>query len=283
MGPFLLRTLGQFAAFLFSFDLGVVLPKFYTFPGEFVILKGIFGSIVTILTRAFLVSVHLGFVSRVMWDAWQDHFHPLHGRMSHRMGSLVPPTGMTASCNQIFILDEAMQVQARMGQRWAAGLNAAIVLRLGCMLQRVNEFVHHFRAAASDVRANAYMRIADNRSADRRRYNRPTVSSEIAVFIPDSTSQTFHGSNSLEALPFRPKPWRRYCLDANCQLSFGSLVLTGQFFWLANVNPKWGQEFKRGGMGDGGLQHQNLGVCSRFGDNPLALPPPAPRTPSPCQ
>lgn len=109
------------------------------------------------------------------------------------MGSLVPPTGMPESCSQIFILDEAMQVQARMGQRWASGLDASVVLRLGSMLQRVNEFVHHFRAAAADVRANAYMRIANNPAADRRRYNRPTVASDIAVFIPDGLPSNVQG------------------------------------------------------------------------------------------
>ena len=51
------------------------------------------------------------------------------------MGSIVPPEGYSHNCGQIYILDEAMQLEARRGLRWGSELHEELMQSLAEMLR----------------------------------------------------------------------------------------------------------------------------------------------------
>ena len=108
---------------------------------------------------------------------------------SHRIGSVLPPGGFAPACAQVYVLDAASQIDARMRLPWGRDMNEQLVAELGSMLNSVNPFVRAFQAAVQrDEGRSVYMcitgRAPSGQTLDRRRYN--TMSApDIAVFIPD--------------------------------------------------------------------------------------------------
>ena len=46
----------------------------------------------------------------------------INAMVGHRMGTLFPPAGQRPVCAQLYVLDSATQLDARMQLQWAAGL-----------------------------------------------------------------------------------------------------------------------------------------------------------------
>ena len=113
----------------------------------------------------------------------------INGTVHHRMGALIPPSGIAPQFAQVYVLDHADQLRARQGMYFGDSLDPSILQALGSMLEESNEFVKQFQRAASLDAPNLCLRIATTSGFDRRRYNLPTAD-QIAVFLPDQEMNT---------------------------------------------------------------------------------------------
>ena len=65
---------------------------------------------------------------------------------------MIAPDNRVPACAQVYVLDGAAQVEARMGLKWGHDLKRDLVAALGEMLRTENPFVEVFmRAADPDV------------------------------------------------------------------------------------------------------------------------------------
>lgn len=114
----------------------------------------------------------------------------LHGKLSHRSGSLIPNDGVQPNYAQLYIHDPQDALDYRMNHPANHNLDRGIMTILQDMLYRRHPGVEKYKQAyeiTRDLPPNAQCKIAlrFDKDCDQRRYNLPTAASnEIAVIVP---------------------------------------------------------------------------------------------------
>ena len=119
----------------------------------------------------------------------------VHGRLTHKSGSLLPAPNGHPIYAQLYIYDPADALNYRMGHQANSNLHRETMQQLQDMLWRKHPGVQLYQQAHAltrnmgpDQDCNIALRF--DKSCDRRRYNLPTAASdEIAVILPGSEDQ----------------------------------------------------------------------------------------------
>lgn len=130
------------------------------------------------------------------------------GIVYHTIGPLIPNSGTTPQCAQIYIHDgedESIEKTA-FRNKYSTALDPTIIKILNWTLtfECSNIFIAKFKIANQMLKSNPiadlHIRIETNRDIDKRIYNRPTCS-EIAVLIPNANDED--NMKSREAITFK--------------------------------------------------------------------------------
>ncbi|KAF8194927.1 hypothetical protein BJ912DRAFT_807026, partial [Pholiota molesta] len=113
----------------------------------------------------------------------------IQGKLSHLAGSLLPAEGAVPSYAQLYIYDGSEALNYRMNHPANRSLNRATMQTLQDMLHRKHPAVQLYKQAFELTRnfpADQQHTIAlrYDSDTDRRRYNLPTTSNEVAVILP---------------------------------------------------------------------------------------------------
>jgi len=125
----------------------------------------------------------------------------VHGALSHRAGSLLPAPNAPPVYAQLYIYDPEDALNYRMANQNNTGLDRGIMRDLQDMLYRHHYGVALYKSALEltrDMPPEHQCRIAlhYDPGTDRRRYNLPTVTGEIAAVIP-GTGQEFSNGRDI--------------------------------------------------------------------------------------
>ncbi|PKB96148.1 hypothetical protein RhiirA5_393225 [Rhizophagus irregularis] len=112
----------------------------------------------------------------------------IHGRIYHRIGSLMLDEGQKPVFAQLYIYDSDHENNNRL--RIMRDLNAKILQNLQNMLDTYNPYIQNFRQVRDLLQndadsADISMRIYCDRSNDARRYNGPAASDVAAIMVGD--------------------------------------------------------------------------------------------------
>ncbi len=129
----------------------------------------------------------------------------VHGSLSHRIGSLLPPPDQSPLFAQFYIYDPDEALNYRMNNQINTGLDRTTMCNLQDMLHRHHHGVTLYKQALEltrDMPTDHQCKIALQYlpGTDRRRYNLPTISGEIAAVVP-GTGEEF--SNSRDIILYR--------------------------------------------------------------------------------
>ena len=120
----------------------------------------------------------------------------VHGKLSHKAGSLLPPEGQTPLYSQLYIYDGAEALDYRMGHAANHNLDRGTMQILQDTLFNHHPGVQLYKQAlelTSNMPPEHQCKIAlrFDESTDRRRYNLPTAAAgnEIAVILPGDGDQ----------------------------------------------------------------------------------------------
>ena len=119
----------------------------------------------------------------------------LHGELSHKSGSLLPPEGQPPVYSQVYIYDPADAVNFQMANRWHTQLNHHTLVTLQDMLNHHHPAVQMYKQAHELTRnmppeQQCKIALRFEEHSDRRRYNLPTAATnEIAVILPGDGDQ----------------------------------------------------------------------------------------------
>jgi hypothetical protein len=128
-------------------------------------------------------------------DGEGPYIFRLHGALSHKSGSLLPPEGEPPVFAQLYIYDPADAVNFQMANRWNTQLDHHTMVTLQDMLHRHHPAVQMYKQAHELTRnmppeQQCKIALRFNESCDRRRYNLPTAATdEIAVILPGDGDQ----------------------------------------------------------------------------------------------
>jgi hypothetical protein len=120
----------------------------------------------------------------------------LHGELSHRIGSLLPPSDHAPRYAQLYIYDSEQALQYRTNNSHNSALDPATLRELQDMLHRHHPAVQFYKQAfelTAHLPSEQQCRITlhFDQNCDRRRYNLPEATvNEIAVIIPGDGDQT---------------------------------------------------------------------------------------------
>ena len=125
----------------------------------------------------------------------------VHGSLAHRAGSLLPDPNQPPVYGQLYIYDPADALNYRMGNQHNTGLDRNVMQNLQDMLYRHHYGVALYKSALEltrDMPPEHQCKIAlhYNPGTDRRRYNLPTMTGEIAAVIP-GTGEEFSNSRDI--------------------------------------------------------------------------------------
>jgi len=125
----------------------------------------------------------------------------VHGALSHRAGSLLPPPNESPVFAQVYIYDPDEALAYHMNNESNAGLDRVIMRNLQDMLYRHHHGVALYKSAMEltrDMPPEHQCKIALQYlpGTDRRRYNLPTISGEIAAVVP-GTEEQFSNSRDI--------------------------------------------------------------------------------------
>ena len=127
----------------------------------------------------------------------------IHGQLSHKAGSLLPPDegeDQSPKYSQLYIYDPAEALDYRMDHQANSGLDRQVMQVLQDMLYRRHPGVQVYKQAyelTQNMEPQKQCKIAlryDN-ACDRRRYNLPTAaaSNELAIILPGDGDQPDSG------------------------------------------------------------------------------------------
>ena len=171
----------------------------------------------------------------------------IHGKLSHRSGSLLPAPNANPTYAQLYIYDPADALNYRMGHQANSTLHHETMQQLQNMLWRKHSGVQLYRQAyeethnmGPDEDCNIALRF--DRSCDHRRYNLPTAAStEIAVILPGSEDQP-QGDRDIIV---RRKDGSLLQIDQRhpfyVSLHYVLLFPTGQLGWHPHIEYKAGE------------------------------------------
>lgn len=108
----------------------------------------------------------------------------INGSVHHSIGPLHPTAGEPPRFAQLYVYDNANELQNRLQAfPGAQNLDAELMQELQTMLHEHNALVRTFKAAASDLTPEGKIVFHCDNGQDRRRYNVPS-SSEVAAVMP---------------------------------------------------------------------------------------------------
>ena len=162
----------------------------------------------------------------------------LHGELSHRIGSLLPPPDGAPCFAQLYIYDTQYALQERMGNPYNFRLDRATLLELQDMLDRLHPAVQLYKQAyeltahlPEEQQCKISLHFDEN--CNRRRYNAPDASvNEIAVILPGDGDQVRQNSQDI-ILHRKDGPIQRIsdCHPFYPSLRYVLLFPTGQLGW----------------------------------------------------
>jgi hypothetical protein len=129
-------------------------------------------------------------------DGEGPYIFRLHGMLSHKSGSLLPPEGEPPVFAQLYIYNPADAVNFQMANRWNTQLDHHTMVTLQDMLHRHHPAVQMYKQAHELTRnmppeQQCKIALRFDESCDHHCYNLPTAATdEITVILPgDATSQ----------------------------------------------------------------------------------------------
>ena len=164
----------------------------------------------------------------------------VHGSLSHRIGSLLPSPNQSPVFSQLYIYDPDEALSFRMNNQLNAGLDRTIMRDLQDMLHRHHHGVTLYKQAlelTKDMPPDHQCKIALQYlpGTDRRRYNLPTISGEIAAVVP-GTGEDF--SNSRDIILYRKEGPLKRISEVHPfypSLHYVLLFPHGQMGWHPNI------------------------------------------------
>jgi len=173
-------------------------------------------------------------------DGGGPYVFKVHGSLSHRIGSLLPPPNQSPAFGQLYIYDPDEALNYRMNNQINAGLDRTIMRELQDMLHRHHSGVALYKQAlelTKDMPADHQCKIALQYlpGTDRRRYNLPTISGEIAAVVP-GTGEEF--SNSRDIILYRKEGALKRISEIHPfypSLHYVLLFPHGQMGWHPNI------------------------------------------------
>ena len=165
----------------------------------------------------------------------------LHGELTHRIGSLLPPPDSTPSYAQLYIYDSEYALECRLANRFNSMLQQDTLHELQDMLYRSHPAVHLYRQAfelTANLPPAQHRTIAlhFDENCDRRRYNHPDASvQEIAVIIPGEGDQIKHSQDIILHLQDGPLLRISDLHPLYPALRYVLLFPTGQLGWHENL------------------------------------------------
>ncbi|KDE02772.1 hypothetical protein MVLG_06694 [Microbotryum lychnidis-dioicae p1A1 Lamole] len=117
------------------------------------------------------------------------------GRRYHRLGALIPAVNQRPAFAQIWLIDLAEATDTRLGHDGAdSRIQRSTLTKLESMLRTKNHFVREFASAKAragwDTAKEWILRLCLPPGRDRRTHNLPTSSTEMAMLICDSDTNT---------------------------------------------------------------------------------------------
>jgi hypothetical protein len=168
----------------------------------------------------------------------------IHGKLTHKSGSLLPAPNGHPTYAQLYIYDPADALNYRMGHQANNTLHRETMQQLQDMLWRKHPGVLLYKQAYQLTRNMEDCNIAlrFDKSCDRRRYNLPTAASkEIAVILPGSEDQP-QGDRDII---LRKKDGSLMQIDQRhpfyVSLHYVLLFPTGQLGWHPRIEYKAGE------------------------------------------
>jgi hypothetical protein len=128
-------------------------------------------------------------------DGISPYVFKLHGELSHRSGSLLPPEGESPVYAQLYIYDPADAANFWMANRWNTHLNHHTLITLQDMLYCCHPAVQLYKQAHELTRnlppeQQCKIALCFDQGCDHRRYNLPdATNNEITVILPGDGDQ----------------------------------------------------------------------------------------------
>jgi hypothetical protein len=176
-------------------------------------------------------------------DGEGPYIFRLHGELSHKSSSLLPPEGEPPVFAQLYIYDPADAVNFWMANRWNTQLDHHTMVTLQDMLHHHHPAIEMYKQAHELTRnmppeQQCKIALHFDESCDRRRYHLPTAATdEIAVILPGDGDQP-EGVCDI-VLYRRYGPALQHITDLHPlypALHYVLLFPTGQLQWF-RVNP----------------------------------------------
>ncbi|SGY41389.1 BQ5605_C003g02505 [Microbotryum silenes-dioicae] len=117
------------------------------------------------------------------------------GRLYHRLGALIPAVTQRPTFTQTWLIDRAEATDTRLGPDGAdSRMQRSTLTKLESILRTGNRFVREFASAKPragwDTAKEWILRLCLRPGRDRRTHNLPTSSTEMAMLICDSDTNT---------------------------------------------------------------------------------------------
>ncbi|KAK8800653.1 hypothetical protein WA158_006971 [Blastocystis sp. Blastoise] len=129
------------------------------------------------------------------------YFYRVHGNVYHSMSDLYPSDNSPPSFNQIYIYDEEEALHIRNGNSMFSELSSDLLLSIDSMIRNNNKIYESFKTLHEQVtesrrinnttysQVNLKLQFKISNYDDRRRFNAPTTTNEIAMIIPKQNDE----------------------------------------------------------------------------------------------
>ncbi|KAK8815307.1 hypothetical protein WA158_003519 [Blastocystis sp. Blastoise] len=129
------------------------------------------------------------------------YFYRVHGNVYHSMSDLYPSDNSPPSFNQIYIYDEEEALHIRNGNSMFSELSSDLLLSIDSMIRNNNKIYESFKTLHEQVtesrrinnttysQVNLKLQFKISNYDDRRRFNVPTTTNEIAMIIPKQNDE----------------------------------------------------------------------------------------------